>query len=233
VFVAVDLGAILWSLIVQHLKRTRSEGPHMTEPNPTFRAARTVRSVKLGIVAGFVACFAYPLAVFAHPPKLVTVALIACFGPALAIGCYGLRQLLDCEGAKISTSIGLLLNALGGALFCVMAFVQLAVVYSTGAEKVPSSIVSIWLGLDVACDAYIGMGTVCFALAMLRHPRFGLLFCLLGVAIGAGLLALHLWSFPTPPQSAGPVDLGPALGLWYFVVMIQMWHSIPWLRQHA
>ena len=205
----------------------------MADPNLTCRASKTVLSVQLGIVAGFVACFAYPLAVFSHPPKLVTVALIACFGPALAIACYGLRQLLDCEGAKISTSIGLLLNALGGALFCVMAFVELAVVYSTGAEKVSPPIVSIWLGLDVAWDAYIGLGTVCFALAMLRHPQFGLLFFILGVAIGAGLLALHLWTFPTPPQSAGLVDLGPALGLWYFVVTIQMWRSMSWLRQHV
>ena len=192
-----------------------------------------VLSVQVGIVAGFVACFAYPLATFAHPPKLVTVSLIACFGPALAIACYGLRQLLDCQGAKISASLGLLLNALGGALFCVMAFVQLAVEYSSGAQEVSPSIVSIWLGLDVAWDAYIGLGTVCFALAMLRHPRFGLLFCILGVAIGGGLLALHLWTFPTPPQSAGLVDLGPPLGLWYFVVTIQMWRSMAWLRQHV
>jgi hypothetical protein len=205
----------------------------MAELNATCRMARTVRSVKLGIAAGFVACFAYPLAGFAHPRKLVTVALIACFGPALAIACYGLRRFLDCDGAKITTSIGLLLNALGAALFSAMAFVQLAVVYATGTENVPSPIGSIWLGLDVAWDAYIGLGTVCFALAMLTHPRFGLFFCILGVMIGAGLLALHLWTFPTPPQNAGLVDLGPALGLWYFVVTIQMWRSLSWLRQHA
>lgn len=205
----------------------------MAYSNPTDQADKAVRGIKVGIVAGFVACVAYPLAVFAHPPKLVTVALVAFFGPALAIACYGLRRLLDCEEPKISTSLGLLLNALGGSLFCAMAFVQLAVGYSTGTEKVPSQIVSIWLGLDVAWDAYIGLGTVCFALAMLRHARFGLLFGILGFVIGAGLLALHLWTFPTPPQNAGLIDLGPALGLWYFVVTIQMWRSLSWARQHV
>ena len=30
---------------------------------------------------------------------------------------------------------------------------------------------AIWLGLDVAWDAYIGLGTLFLALAMLRHPR--------------------------------------------------------------
>jgi hypothetical protein len=126
-----------------------------------------------------------------------------------------------------------MLNAFGGALFSVMALVQLAVEYSANGDKVPSQFVAIWLGLDVAWDAFIGIGTVCFALAMFRHPRFGAIFTVLGIGIGTGLLALHLYTFPTPPQNAGLIDLGPALGLWYSVVTIQMWRSLRWARQHT
>jgi hypothetical protein len=205
----------------------------MVEPIPRYEVRQSLQAVKIGIIFGFVACLAYPLAVFGHLPKLATVTLVACFGPALGLACYGLRRLLDWERPTISSSLGLMLNALAGALFSIMAFVQLAVGYSANGDKVSSQFVAIWLGLDVAWDAYIGIGTVCFAVAMLRHPRFGAIFTVFGVGIGAGLLVLHLYTFPTPPQNAGLIDLGPALGLWYFVVTIQMWRSLRWATQHT
>jgi hypothetical protein len=205
----------------------------MTEPDSRYEVTKTLQIVKIGIIFGFVTCLAYPLAVFGHLPKLVTVTLVACFGPSLGVASFGLRRLLDWERPTISSSLGLMLNALGGALFSVMAFVQLAVGYSAGTDKVSSQFVAIWLGLDVAWDAYIGIGTVCFSLAMLRHPRFGPIFSVLGIGIGAGLLALHLYTFPTPPQNAGLIDLGPALGLWYLAVTIQMWRSLGWAREHG
>ena len=205
----------------------------MVEPIPRYEVRQSLQAVKIGIIFGFVACLAYPLAVFGHLPKLATVKLVACFGPALGVASFGLRRLLDWERPTISSSLGLMLNALGGALFSVMAFVQLAIGYSANGDKVSSQFVAIWLGLDVAWDAYIGIGTVCFAVAMLRHPRFGAIFTVFGVGIGAGLLVLHLYTFPTPPQNAGLIDLGPALGLWYFVVTIQMWRSLRWATQHT
>jgi len=189
-----------------------------------------LRAIRVGIVSGFFACLAYALAAFAPLPKLATTALVAGFGPALAVASYGLRQLLDLQTRRLSSALGSLLNALAGALFSAMALVQLAVRYSAGGDKVSASFVAIWLGLDVAWDAYVGLGTICFALAMMRHPRFGPVFSFLGILIGAGLLLLHLYTFPTPPQNAGLVDLGPALGLWYLVVTIQMWRSLPWAR---
>jgi hypothetical protein len=138
--------------------------------------------------------------------------------------------LLELETPRLSSTLGSLLNALAGALFSAMGLVQLAVAYSAAGDKVATPFVAIWLGLDVAWDAYVGFGTICFALAMMRHPRFGRIFAFFGMAIGAGLLALHLYTFPTPPQNAGLVDLGPALGLWYLVVTIQMWRSLSWAK---
>ena len=193
-----------------------------------FASSVGLRAIRIGIVAGFFACLAYPLVAFAPLPKLATTALVAGFGPALGVASYGLRRLLDLETPRLSSALGSLLNALAGALFSAMALVQLSVRYSAGGDKVSAPFIAIWLGLDVAWDAYVGLGTICFALAMLRHSRFGRVFAFFGMAIGAGLLALHLYTFPTPPQNAGLVDLGPALGLWYLIVTIQMWRSLSW-----
>jgi hypothetical protein len=194
---------------------------------------QALKAVQAGIVAGFFACLAYPLAAFGHLPKIPTAALVACFGPALVIACYGLRKLLDVEKALSASALGLMLNALAGALFSAMGLVQLAVGYSSGGGEVPRLFIAIWLGLDVAWDAFVGFGTVCFALAMFRHSRFGRIFAISGIAVGVGLLGLHLYTFPIPPQNAHLLDLGPALGLWYLAVTIQMWRSCGWVRQNT
>jgi len=202
-------------------------------PDGVERRAATegLKAIRLGIAAGFFACLAYPLMAFAPLPKMATTTLAACFGPALGIASYGLRRLLDLETPLVSSALGSLMNALAGAMFSAMALVQLAVGYTAGSEKVSAQMNAIWLGLDVAWDAYVGFGTICFALAMLRHPRFGRVIAFFGMFIAGSLLALHLYTFPTPPQNAGLVDLGPAVGLWYLVVTIQMWRSFSWARQ--
>jgi hypothetical protein len=46
-------------------------------------AASSVNAARLGIVAGFVTCLAYPLIVFVPLPMLASAAIAACFGPRL------------------------------------------------------------------------------------------------------------------------------------------------------
>lgn len=195
--------------------------------------AAGLTALRLGIVAGFLTCLAYPLVAFVHLPVLATSSLAACFGPALAVACFGLRGLLDLEMPMVSSALGLLLNALGGVLFSAMALVQLAVGSLVSDEKVSAPLTGIWLGLNKGWDAYIGLGTICFAIAMLRHPRFGRVFTFSGLAIAVGLLVLNFYPFPAPPASAGLIDPGPAIGLWYLAVTIQMWRSLPWAKRHA
>lgn len=204
-------------------------------PDSIVESAETARlkAIKLGIVAGFFACLAYPLAAFGHLPKLATITLVACFGPALVIASYGLQRLLEWETPLVSSGLGLLLNALAGALYTAMGLLQLAVGFTAGSDHVSPQLVATWLGLDVAWDAFVAFGTICFSIAMLRHRRFGWAFAAPGIAVAAGLLSLHLYTFPTPPQNAGLVDLGPALGLWYLAVTIQMLRSLPWAPNHA
>lgn len=192
-----------------------------------------LRSVQVGVFGGLFACLAYALMVSVPLPRAATVALVAFFGPALGVASFGLSRLLNLKEPLVTSSLGAMLNALAGALFSAMGLVQLAVVYSIPDGKPPLEVKAIWQGLDVAWDGYIGLGTICFGMAMLRHPRFGRVFGVSGIVIGAGLLALNLWTFPSPPVNAGLVDLGPAIGLWYFVVMIRMASSFSWVRGQA
>ena len=78
-------------------------------------------------------------------------------------------------------------------------------------------------------DIYISIGTMLFALNMLRHPRFGRIVGGAGIVIGVLLLSLNLISFPVPPAEGGSIDLGPLVGVWYFVVAILMLRSLKWI----
>jgi hypothetical protein len=193
-------------------------------------AGSTLSAVRLGIAGGFVACVAYPVAAFVPLPMLATAAIAACFGPALAVACFGLRALLDAEEPTSSSSLGLLLNGLGGALFSAMALVQIAVGALVKDRTLFLTLNGIWLGLDKAFDIYIGLGTIFFAIAMSRHPRFGRVFTISGLAIAAGLIVLNFYTFPASPASAGLIDPGPAIGLWYLAVTIQMSRSLAWTK---
>ena len=192
-----------------------------------------LNAVRLGIFAGIFTCLAYPLLVFLPLPRVATVALAACIGPALGLASYGLKTLLDLERSTVSSALGLLLNSLAGAMFSAMLLVQLAVKALAQDQKVAPPLAGVWLGLDVAWDAYVGLGTLFFAVAMLRHPRFGRAFAYSGLAIAVSLLALNFYTFPTPPGSAGLIDLGPAAGLWYLIVTIQTWRSMAWAKGRA
>jgi hypothetical protein len=157
--------------------------------------------------------------------------LVAGFGPAFGIAAFGLRTFLDLDRPRAFSSLGLLLNMLAGGIFSIMGMIQMALAVAQPNAPVPMESRAIWLGLDVAWDAFLCFGTGCFALAMWRHPRFGPIFASAGLALSAGLLTLHLITFPWPPQNRGLFDLGPAIGLWYFAVCVQMLRSLPWVRQ--
>jgi hypothetical protein len=62
---------------------------------PESEGAPKVNAVRVGVVAGFVACAAYPLMVFVPLSMRATAAIAACFGPALAVSGFGVRALLD------------------------------------------------------------------------------------------------------------------------------------------
>jgi hypothetical protein len=181
--------------------------------------------VRAGVIGGLWACLAYPAAIFVPLPLGMSAALAASFGPALALGCVGLWRLIRLHPGSVAAAAAAGLNA----LFTAMLLVQMAIGVATG-DHTERSLQAVWLGLDVAWDAYVGVGTALFGFSMLRHPRFGRVFGGTGLAIALGLLCFNLYTFPTPPNRAGLVDLGPAVGMWYFVVTLRTWQSLGWAQ---
>jgi hypothetical protein len=194
-----------------------------------MRADVDIRWIKTGIVAGLCASILYPTLIFAPLPLKPVAALAAFLGPAIGIGSIGLHFLVRLNGHSVAAALGAIHNVLAGCLFSAMALVQLA-----AKQHAPDSVqdlVSVWLGLDVAWDVYIGLGTLFFAYAMMRHPRFRWPFSAPGFVLGALVIVLNLIPFPLPPAEAGSIDVGPFVGLWYLAVTIQAWRSLQWASQ--
>jgi hypothetical protein len=116
--------------------------------------------------------------------------------------------------------VGAVSNTVAAGLLVAMILVQM-VIESSG-EVAGPALRGVTQALDVAWDLYVGCGTFAFGLAMLRAPGFGPVFGWTGMAVAAGLLALNVATFPVPPASAGLLDLGPAVALWYVAVSIQL-----------
>ena len=178
--------------------------------------------LRLFLMAGFLACFAYPLGIFAPLPAQLRVLPLAAFGPLLGLGCYGLMRILTLRRRSTVAVLGAASCAIAGALFSAMILVQLAAGYR-GEDRLAQSV---WSGLDVAWDIYIGIGTAFFAAAAYRHEWYGRTIGGSGLAIAFILLTLNLTTFPTPPANAGWFDAGPLVGLWYFAITIASWLAL-------
>lgn len=209
-------------------------------PTPLLR-----QWVRVGIGSGVLACVVYPLLVFIPMPRHLTVVLAAAFGPALAVASMGLYQFVKFHKDSVSAQIAVVSNILAGALVTAMLIVQLALrmgmerhFNEQGTDEAVRKIVHwIWfvdLGLDVSFDVFIGLGTLLFALNMLKHPRFGLLVGWVGIFIAAVMvLGFNFYSFPDPPKEVGLLDPGPFTGLWYLWVVILMACSWEWVESPA
>jgi hypothetical protein len=86
-----------------------------------------VRWIQTGVAAGFLSCLIYPLVIFGGPPVPAAVALIAAFGPLLALASLGLTKLLAVHRRTVAAEAAALLNTIGGALFSTMLLIQFAV----------------------------------------------------------------------------------------------------------
>lgn len=190
-----------------------------------------IRWIHVGIIGGICASILYPVLLLAPLPLAVTAGVAAFLGPAIGIGSLGLYRLIALHAPSVAAALGAIHNLIAGALFTCMALVQLAV-RAQFPEPAPN-LVGVWLGLDVAWDVYIGLGTLAFAWAMRHHPRFRWAFAAPGLALGLLVVVLNLIPFPVPPAEAGSVDIGPLVGLWYLAATIQAWRSLPWARQRC
>ncbi len=190
-----------------------------------------IRWIKLGVVGGLCASVLYPVLLFAPLPLGITAAVASFLGPAIGVGSLGLYQLIRLHAPSVTAALGAVHNLIAGALFTAMVLVQLAV--RARAPETGGDLVGVWLGLDVAWDVYIGLGTLAFGWAMRRHPRFGWPFAASGLVLGALVIVLNLIPFPVPPANAGSFDIGPFVGLWYLAATVQAWRSLPWAQERC
>jgi hypothetical protein len=133
-----------------------------------------------------------------------------------------LFRVLSLNKKSVSGAVGVAANTIAGALFASMILVQLA----AGFRGEDTYAKATWLGLDVAWDMYIGVGTAFFAAAVYKHEWFGKIYGITGVIIAGLLLSLNLLTFPTPPANTGLFDMGPFVGGWYLAVTIAAWRGV-------
>ena len=88
----------------------------------------------------------------------------------------------------------------------------------------------IQLGIDLAWDLFIFLGTILFAINMYNHPKFGKIFSLTGVIVSSALILINILSFPIPPAEAKSIDLGPILGLWGLAVTVNILLKYKWIE---
>jgi hypothetical protein len=189
---------------------------------------------RIGIASGFLACFAYPLMVYVPLPRISQVVFGASFGPALAVASVALAHILQARRRTASVELAGICNSLAGALVTAMIIVQLAIKYSTApaADEQLTGLLRrrIWdvvLGLDVSFDVFIALGTLLFAVNMMRDPRFGRVIGWAGAFISVVLLlGANFYFFPDPPRDHGFPEIGLFVGLWYLAVVLLIVRSV-------
>jgi hypothetical protein len=206
--------------------------------------ALLVRWTRVGAVCGFLVALSYALGSAGLSAALDPVA--ACvIGPALMGFSMGLYHVLRAHRRTVSLDLGLMANLAAGATVTVMLFAQLGLnrwfelQFGTGSTDSSDRALQaaygagngIQLGLDVAWDVFLVLGTVVLAWNMWHHPRFGRLLAVSGCVIAVALIVINLAVFPEPPRHT-VIDLGPVIGLWYLIVTIRLAMSVRWAAEH-
>jgi hypothetical protein len=169
------------------------------------------------------------------------------FGPAIACASMGLYLVLRLRRRTVSLDLGLVANVAAGVAVTLMLMAQLGLKgwfeleFGDGATDSTERAMhaafeaanGIQLGLDVAWDVFLVMGTVLLAVNMWHHPRFGRAIAAAGIVTAVGLMVINLLTFPEPPGHAGGIDLGPFIGSWYVVVSVRLLTSRRWVAQAA
>jgi hypothetical protein len=183
---------------------------------------------RIGISSGLIACIVYPIMTLVDLPRIPQLVLGASFGPSLAVASIALSHILQVFRRTPSLELARVFNSLAGALVTAMIIVQLAFNYSTAPllEGQLNDILRqrLWdtvLGLDVAFDIFIGLGTFSFAINMLGNPHFGRIIGWLGIFTAVvPLLGANIYYFPDPPYVHGFPHVGIFTGVWYFGVVL-------------
>jgi hypothetical protein len=197
----------------------------------------TKQWIIIGIVSGLLVSIVYPSLMFIPFPQVFQTLLIMIFGPLLALSSAGLYFFISLHKKSISASAALVSNIIAGVLITTMLLVQVAI-RSSHPEEISEAVKWTWtslnrvhLGLDASWDIYIALGTLLFSLSMFNHPKLGKIISVSGVLISVALIILNAVSFPIPPANAGFFDLGPIIGLWYFIITLMIIFRLKWVDE--
>ena len=151
---------------------------------------------------------------------IITVPLVFAFAFGITVSSIGLYHILGGTTGSRMALIAAVANVVGAAQLLAMIMVQAAVLATV--DQPDAALKAVWWGLDVAWDLYVCAGTILFALCMFGRQGLGAWLAVPGLSIGSILLILNIATFPTPPETAGLVDVGPLVGLWYLVVYVRL-----------
>ena len=173
-------------------------------------------------ICGIVGIVAYAgtLAASHSTSPVIAVPLLFAFAFGITVSSIGLYYILRGTTGSRMALIAAVANVVATAQLLAMLMVQMSV-YSL-VEQPDAALKAVWWGLDVAWDLYVGTGTILFALCMLGRRGLGSWFAVPGLFIGGLLLVFNIATFPKPPDTAGLVDFGPLVGLWYLVVYVRL-----------
>ena len=190
--------------------------------------------VRIGPVAGVLAIAAYFAAAMANLPSHVALVLAFSMGPLLSVAFMGFYHFLRAHRNSAALQTATVFGVIAGTLVNLMLVVQQSLFISIPSAT-RAALGSAWtglnmvqLGMDISWDIYISVATILLGVVLWRHPRFGMVLGGITVSAGLLLLALNLWTFPTPPGESGLFDVGPFVGLWFVVLSVRMLFSVKW-----
>lgn len=205
----------------------------------------TYRWIRLGAICGPLAIITYAALILINLPNFPAMLLVCAFGPLMGLASVGFYHFMASTRKTVTLQIAVVANIIAIACLTMMLIVQqslnirmeraIARVSDPAAieslKSIWRSIDSVQLGMDVAWDVFIVLGTLLFAINMLWHPRLGKIIGTVGIILALGLFFLNIYTFPTPPANANLVDLGPLVALWYVAVSIMILFSLGWARK--
>ena len=173
-------------------------------------------------ICGIVGIVAYigTLAASHSTSPVIAVPLLFAFAFGITVSSIGLYYILGSTTGSRIALIAAVANVIAAAQLLAMLMVQMSV-YGV-VQQPDAALKAVWWGLDVAWDLYVGTGTILFALCMFGRRGLGAWLAVPGLSIGSLLLIFNIATFPKPPDTAGLVDFGPLLGLWYAAIYVRL-----------
>lgn len=153
-------------------------------------------------------------------PAIIATPLVFGFAFGIMASSIGLYHVLGGTDGSRMALLAAAANVIAAGQLLAMIMVQAAV--RAVVEQPEVALKAVWWGLDVAWDLYVGTGTILFALCMFGRRDFAVWFALPGLLIVSLLLIFNTATVPKPPQSAGLVDAGLLVGLWYLLVYVRL-----------